>query len=145
MKTPISVVVAIALLSGCATKISGNVRLLDANQQPVTADKPVGVVVNMINTSVPLEQASYAIVTDANGAFVSEKGKLAPGVYKIEAARIGYKTATETVELKKHHTQKIELHLQRIAEGTGRSLRSLGSEQEKIINPGEVNIQPPTM
>ncbi len=136
---------ALLCCSACATRIAGTVRLLEPDMQPVTADQAKGVVVNMINTSAPLEQASYSVATTDTGQFVSEKGKLEPGSYKIEASRIGYLTATQAVELKKRHTQKVELILKKIPEGAHKALRSADSDQDKIINSGEVNIQPPSM
>lgn len=136
---------ALVLLSACSTKINGAVKLVGADLQPVSDDEAKGVVVNMINTSAALGQASYSVLTDEHGLFASESGRLEPGLYKVEVARIGYKTATETVELKKFRSPKIELLLKRIAEGNRKALPGSSSDEDKIINPGEVNIQPPAM
>lgn len=133
------------LMSGCATRIAGTVKLVDPHMQPVMDDKPAGITVNMINTTAALENASHAVKTDEVGAFQSEKGKLVPGLYKIEVSRIGYKTATQTIELKKNKTQNVELFLKKIPEGKRKSIRGSRSDEDKIINPGEVNIQPPLM
>ena len=46
------------LVSGCAATIHGNVRLVDTRQQPVPNESPKGAVVNMINTTAAVEQAS---------------------------------------------------------------------------------------
>lgn len=133
------------MTAGCSAKIAGSVRLVDQNLRPVTSDKPDGIVVNMINTTEALENASHSVRTDAMGNFESEKGRVSKGSYKIEVSRIGYKTSTTTAEVGKFGTTKVELLLKKISEGGSRSIRSKNSDEDKIINPGEVNIQPPTM
>ena len=136
---------AALMTAGCATRIAGSVKLVDPNLQPIANDSPAGIVVNMINTTAALENASHAVKTDDTGAFQSEKDKLVPGIYKIEVSRIGYKTATQSIEVKKNKTLKVELVLKKIPEGKRKSIATDRSDESKIINPGEVNIQPPSM
>jgi len=134
-------------LAACSPKIYGTLQLLDANQQPVPPAKesPEGTVVNMINTTSTLEEASHAVTANAEGKFESEKGKISAGKYKVEAGRIGYQTETQTVEVGKFSGSKVELKLKKISEGKRKSTGASKSDEDKIVNPGEVNIQPPTM
>jgi len=134
-----------ASLAGCAANIHGTVQLVDANLQPVTKDSQQGTVVNMINTTSAVEQASSAVTTDVTGKFESAKGSLRPGTYKVEATRIGYETETQTVEIKAHTRKKVDFKLRRIQEGQRKSIQGSKSDEDKIINPGEVNIQAPIM
>jgi len=135
------------MLFACSPKISGTLQLMDPNMQPIPPAKesPEGTVVNMINTTSTLEQASHAVTVNAEGTYESEKGKLTPGMYKVEASRIGYQTDTQTVEITKFGGKKIEFKLKKIAEGKRKSIEGSRSDEDKIVNPGEVNIQPPTM
>lgn len=134
-------------LAACSPRIYGTLQLMDANMQPVPPlkESPQGTVVNMINTSSTIELASHAVTVDAEGKFESEKGKIAPGIYKVEASRIGFETKTETVEVTKFGGKKVELKLKKIHEGKRKSIEGSKSDEDKIVNPGEVNIQPPTM
>ena len=51
---------ALALaLGGCAASISGTVKVVDRENKPVPDAKVEGIVVNMINTTASIEQASY--------------------------------------------------------------------------------------
>lgn len=131
----------------CAPKIYGTVQLMDANAQPIPAEKETaqGTVVNMINTTTTLEQASQAVTVDADGKFTSLKEFIVPGSYKVEASRIGFMTETRTVEVGKFGGEKVEFMLKKIAEGKRKSIQGAKSDEDKIVNPGEVNIQPPTM
>ncbi|MDH4273825.1 MAG: carboxypeptidase-like regulatory domain-containing protein [Gammaproteobacteria bacterium] len=131
--------------SGCSPKIGGMVKLVDMNNQPVTREKPKDVVINMINTTAALENASHSVKTDEIGQFISEKDKIVPGTYKIEVSRIGYQTATQTVEVGRFSSRTVEIHLKKIPEGKSRSIKGSNSDEDKIINPGEVNIQAPMM
>jgi ABC-type enterochelin transport system substrate-binding protein len=135
------------LLGACAPKIHGTVQLLDANQQPipVATESPQGTVVNMINTTTTLEKASQAVVVDAEGKFESLKDYLIPGMYKVEASRIGFMTETQSVEITKFGGKKADFKLRKIPEGKRRSIEGSKSDEDKIVNPGEVNIQPPAM
>jgi hypothetical protein len=99
----------------------------------------------MINTTTTLEKASGAVVTDAEGRFESAKKYVIPGLYKVEANRIGYMTETQTVKITKFGSKKVELKLKKIPEGKRRTIEGSKSDEDKIVNPGEVNIQPPTM
>jgi len=143
------VVISVLLLSlaACSPKIYGTLQLLDANQQPIppVKESPEGTVVNMINTTSTLEEASHAVAANAEGKFESEKGKIAAGVYKVEASRIGYQTETQTVQVGKFSGTKVDLKLKKISEGKRKSTGASRSDEDKIVNPGEVNIQPPTM
>ncbi|OLC15410.1 MAG: hypothetical protein AUH29_07900 [Candidatus Rokubacteria bacterium 13_1_40CM_69_27] len=118
---------------------------MDANLKPVAKESLQGTVVNMINTTTAVEQASHAATTDVDGKFESAKGRLRPGTYKVEASRIGYETETQTVEIKEHTQKKIEFKLRQIQEGKRKTIQGSKSDEDKIINPGEVNIQAPTM
>ena len=140
-------VIILVLVAACSPKIYGTVQLVDEQMQPIPVEKesPAGTVVNMINTTATLEEASHSVVTDAEGKYKSEKKKIVRGTYKVEANRIGYKTETETVEIGKYTGKKIEFKLKKIREGKRRTIGGASSDEDKIINPGEVNIQPPTM
>jgi len=140
-------IVLLLLLSACSPRIYGTLQLVDTNQQPISPAKesPEGTVVNMINTTSTLEEASHAVTVNIEGKFESVKGKLAPGIYKVEASRIGYLTDTQTVEITKFGGKKVEFKLKKIAEGKRKSIEGSRSDEDKIVNPGEVNIQPPTM
>jgi hypothetical protein len=135
------------MLFGCSPTIYGTLQLMDANMQPIAPAKesPEGTVINMINTTSTLEQASHAVTVSAEGKYESVKGKLTPGLYKVEASRIGYQTDTQTVEITKFGGKKVEFKLKKIAEGKRKSIEGSRSDEDKIVNPGEVNIQPPTM
>jgi len=134
-------------LASCASKIYGTVQLLDEKMQPVPTIKgsPQGTVVNMINTTTTLEKASQAVNVDAEGKFESLKDYIVPGMYKVEASRIGYLTETQSVEITKFGSKKVEFKLRKIPEGKRKSIEGSKSDEDKIVNPGEVNIQPPTM
>ncbi len=135
----------LALVAGCATTIHGTVQLVDSRAQPVAGDSPKGAVVNMINTSAPVEKASSSVVVDEKGEFESARDSIKPGVYKVEASRIGYETRTETVEIGSLFGKKVDFKLQRIEEARRKAIKGATSDEDKIINPGEVNIQPPAM
>ena len=137
--------IGLALLSlvACSAKIYGTVQLVDEDMKPIPDDNPKGTVVNMINTSVSVENASHSVVADEKGKFESEEETITPGVYKVEASRIGYVTETETVEIGSSTSKKLKFALKKIPEGKRRSIAGASSDADKIINPGEVNIQPP--
>jgi hypothetical protein len=137
--------IALALLSltACSAKIYGTVQLVDEDMKPIPDDNPKGTVVNMINTSVSVETASHSVVADEKGKFESEEETITPGVYKVEATRIGYVTETQTVEIGGSTSKKLKFALKKIPEGKRRSIAGASSDADKIINPGEVNIQPP--
>jgi hypothetical protein len=149
MRSAALVLCAALLLSvaACSPKIYGTLQLLDAHQQPVppVQETPDGTVVNMINTTSAIEQASHAVTVNAEGKFESEKGKVMKGLYKVEVSRIGYQTETQTVEVGRFSGKKVDIKLKKIAEGKRRSTEASRSDEDKIVNPGEVNIQPPTM
>ena len=134
----------VLLLSGCSTAIRGTVQLVDARQQPVANDTPKGAVVNMINTQAAVEQASTSAPVNEKGEFESPKDSITKGLYKVEVSRIGYETQTQTVEVGAFGT-KVDFKLRRIDEAKRRSIKGAASDEDKIINPGEVNIQAPSM
>jgi hypothetical protein len=140
-------VVLALVLGACSPKIYGTVQLVDANLQPIPPAKesPQGTVVNMINTTTTLEKASQAVTVDAEGKFESVKDYIIPGTYKVEASRIGFMTDTQTVEITKFGSKKVGFKLRKIPEGKRKSIEGSRSDEDKIVNPGEVNIQPPTM
>jgi hypothetical protein len=143
---PVFIVVALSL-AACSPKIYGTVQLLDANLQPIPAVKegPQGTVVNMINTTTTLEKASHAVNVDAEGKYESVKNNISAGMYKVEASRIGFLTETQSVEVTKFGSKKLDFKLKKIPEGKRKSIEGSKSDEDKIVNPGEVNIQPPTM
>lgn len=140
-------VVLALVLGACSPSIHGTVQLVDANLQPIPPAKesPQGTVVNMINTTTTLEKASQAVIVDAEGKFESVKDYISPGTYKVEASRIGYMTDTQTVEITKFGSKKVDFKLKKIPEGKRKSIEGSKSDEDKIVNPGEVNIEPPTM
>ena len=85
------------------------------------------------------------MAVDAKGHFASVKDSLQPGKYQVEATRIGYMTATKTVDLGKYTQKRLDFNLKRIEEGESKSINGSATDQDKIINPGEVDIQPPMM
>jgi len=137
--------IALMLVSGCAATIHGTVLLVDSRQQPVPNESPKGAVVNMINTTAAVDQASSSATVDEKGQFESPKGRIKPGIYKVEASRIGYETQTETVEIGSFFGKKVEFKLPKIQEAKRKSIKGSATDEDKIINPGEVNIQPPAM
>jgi hypothetical protein len=134
----------VLLLSGCSTAIRGTVQLVDARQQPVANDNPKGAVVNMINTQAAVEQASASAPVNEKGEFESPKDSITKGLYKVEVSRIGYETQTQTVEVGSFGT-KVDFKLRKIEEAKRRSIKGAATDEDKIINPGEVNIQAPSM
>ncbi|MEJ2364754.1 MAG: carboxypeptidase regulatory-like domain-containing protein [Deltaproteobacteria bacterium] len=137
------IALALLFLTACSAKIYGTVRLVDEDMKPIPDDNPKGTVVNMINTSVSVETASHSVVANEEGKFESEEETITPGTYKVEASRIGYQTETQTVKIGDSTSKKLEFALKRIPEGKRRSIAGASSDADKIINPGEVNIQPP--
>jgi hypothetical protein len=59
-------------------------------------------------------------------------------------SRIGYETETQTVEVGSFG-KKLEFKLRKIEEAKRRSFKGAATDEDKIINPGEVNIQAPSM
>lgn len=146
-KTHLLILIAVVpfLFGACSAKIYGKVELVDQKLQPIQGESPQGTVVHMMNTTANLQVASISAIADEKGKFESEKDALTPGKYKVEASRIGYETQTETVEIKGSTREKLEFKLKKIDEGKRKSIESLTSDADKIVNPGEVNIQPPGM
>ena len=136
--------IVLLLLSGCGANIRGVVQLVDERQQPIKNESPKGALVNMINTSAAVDKASASATVDEKGEFESPKDSIKPGVYKVEVSRIGYETQTSTVEVGSFG-KKVEVKLRKIEEAKRRSIKGSTSDEDKIINPGEVNIQPPAM
>lgn len=136
--------IALLLVSGCASSIRGTVQLVDSREQPIPNESPQGTVVNMINTKAAVEQASASVSVDEKGAFASPKDSIKPGLYKVEASRIGYETQTATIEVGSFG-KKVEFKLRRIDEASRKSISGETTDADKIINPGEVNIQAPSM
>jgi len=145
-KTILFAVMMLAV-GACSPKIYGTVQLLDANLQliPPVKESSQGTVVNMINTTTTLDKASGAVISDGEGKFKSAKDYIIPGLYKVEANRIGYMTETQTVKITKFGSKKVEFKLKKIPEGSRKTIEGSKSDEDKIVNPGEVNIQPPTM
>ena len=139
------VAVSVLLLAGCSPKIHGTVQLVDPDLEPLEGEEPKGTVVNMINTTATVQEASYSAIVDEKGKFESEKDAITPGTWKVEAGRIGYETETQTVEIKGSTKKKLDFKLKKIPEGERKSIEGSTTDADKIINPGEVNIRPPGM
>ena len=137
--------VSVLLLAGCSPKIHGTVQLVDPNLEPLEGETAQGTVVNMINTTATVQEASYAAIVDEKGKFESEKEAITPGTWKVEAGRIGFETETQTVEIKGSTKKKLDFKLKKIPEGERKSIEGSTTDADKIINPGEVNIRPPGM
>ena len=135
---------ALLLVCGCAANIRGTVQLVDSRQQPIPAESPKGAVVNMINTKVAVEQASASVSVDEKGEFESPKDSIKPGVYKVEVSRIGYETKKEG-RGNLSRVSKAGSNLRKIDEAKRKSIKGSTTDEDKIINPGEVNIQAPAM
>lgn len=135
---------AVAAMSGCGASIRGTVQLVDSGQQPVTNESPKGTVVNMINTKAAVDQASASAAVDEKGEFASPKDGIKSGIYKVEVSRIGYETQTETIEVGSFG-KKVQFKLRKIEEAKRKSIKGSATDEDMIINPGEVNIQPPAM
>ena len=144
-RSSVVVMVLAAVLPACSARIYGTVQLVDANLQPIAKESPQGTVVNMINTTATLEEASRAVTTDAEGKFETGKDSPPSGTYRVEASRIGYETETQTVEIGSYTRKKVEFKLKKIEEARRRTITGATSDADKIVNPGEVNIQPPSM
>jgi hypothetical protein len=137
----------VVLLSACAPSIRGTVQLVDLNNKPLPAAvaSPEGSVVNMINTSAAVEQASYSVTTGPDGKYESAKDMIKQGKYEVEVSHIGFQTETRTVEVGTFSSPTVDVNLRKIKENRRRSIKGSHSDEDKIINPGEVNIQPPSM
>ncbi|MFA6903938.1 MAG: carboxypeptidase-like regulatory domain-containing protein [Gallionellaceae bacterium] len=137
----------VTMLSACAPSIRGTIQLVDANNKPipVAVASPEGAVVNMINTSAAVEEASYSVTTAADGKFESAKDVIKKGKYQVEITHLGFQTETRTVEVTTFSSPKVDVSLRKIHEGRRKSIRGSRSDEDKIVNPGEVNIQPPSM
>lgn len=135
------------LLSACAPSIRGTIQLVDANNRPIPAAiaSPEGAVVNMINTTEAVEQASHSVTIAADGKFESAKDAIKKGKYQIEVTHIGFQTETRSVEVGSFSSPTVDISLRKIPEGRRKSIRGSRTDEDKIINPGEVNIQPPSM
>ncbi len=137
----------VSALSACAPSIRGTIQLVDANNKPLSAEvaSPAGAVVNMINTSAAVEDASYSVTTAADGKFESAKDMIKKGKYQVEVSQIGFQTETRTVEVSTFSNPTVNVNLHKIPESRRRSIRGSRTDEDKIVNPGEVNIQPPSM
>lgn len=141
----VTLIMTATLTASCSPRIYGRLDLIDAGMRPVATDNAQGTVVNMMNTTAPLEKASHAAAVDAKGEYTSAKGAILRGMYKVEASRIGYVTETQTVEIGRFTRKKVEFKLKKIDEGKRKAIEGAASDEDKIINPGEVNLQPPLM
>ena len=136
--------VAVMALAGCAANISGTVRVAAAPGQAAADGKLEGIVINVINTTGSLENASHSVKTDSKGRFSVDAKQLKPGTYKFEANEPGFLPVSKTIEFK-DTSRELELELKPLPTSGSRSFRNMQSDRDKIINPGEVNIQPPSM
>ena len=140
----VALIAPLLLVSGCGATIRGTVQLVDSRQQPIANESPKGAVVNMMNTTAAVDQASASASVDEKGEFESPKDSIKPGVYKVEVSRIGYETQTQTIEVGSFG-KKVEFKLRKIEEAKRKSIKGLATDKDMIINPGEVNIQAPAM
>jgi hypothetical protein len=136
--------ITLLALSGCGATIRGTVQLVDGRDQPVANESPKGTLINMINTTAAVEKASSSASADEKGEFEAPKDSIQKGIYKVEASRIGYETQSQTVEVGSFGT-KVQIKLKRIEEAKRKSIKGSSTDEDKIINPGEVNIQAPAM
>ncbi len=141
----VTLLLTAALTASCSPKIYGRLDLVDANLKPVPTDNAAGTVVNMMNTTAPLEKASHVAYVDAKGEYQSAEDAITRGFYKVEARRIGYETETRTVEIGRFTRKKVDFKLKKIDEGKRKAIEGASSDEDKIINPGEVNLQPPSL
>lgn len=132
------------LLAGCASTITGSVKFAGQGNKPEQDAKLEGIVVNLINTTSQIGDASYSVKTDKKGRFETDSKQLKAGTYKIEVNEPGYLPTSKTIEFK-DSSREVELELKKIPMGGSRTYRGMQSDKDKIINPGEVNIQPPSM
>ena len=137
----------VTLLSACAPSIRGSIQLVDANNKPIpiAISSPDGAVVNMINTSAAVEEASHSITVAADGKFESAKDVIKKGKYQVEVSHLGFQTETRAVEVTTFSSPTVDVNLRKIPEGRRKSIRGSRSDEDKIVNPGEVNIQPPSI
>jgi hypothetical protein len=136
--------IALLVFSGCGATIRGTVQLVDGRDQPVANESPKGTLINMINTTAAVDKASASATADEKGEFEAPKDSIQTGIYKVEASRIGYETQSGTFEVGNFGT-KIRIKLRKIEEAKRKSIKGSSTDEDKIINPGEVNIQAPAM
>ncbi len=132
------------LLSGCASVITGELKFVDRENKPEADSKLEGIVVNLINTTSSIDTASYSVKTDTRGKFETDSKFVKPGTYKIEVNEPGYLPVSKTIELK-DSSRTVEIVLKKMPIGSAKTYRGMQSDKDKIINPGDVNIQPPSM
>ncbi len=149
MKTHLVAVLAFAFIcTSCAhvmvwrsPGISGQVRLVDSKGNEVTGNLK-GIVVNMINLSGELGETSASAITDATGSF--GKSELSKGAYKIEVIKEGFKVGVLEVNLGSHERLSLQVELTRLSASKRKTIK-MRKGREEINNPGQVNIQPPSM
>lgn len=153
MQKSLPIALLTLLLSACAANITGSVKFTEPESKAAdsgSADKSAqdsrleGIVVNMINITSQIGEASYSVKTDNKGKFAADPKQLKPGTYKIEVNEPGYLPVSKTIEFK-DSSREVELELKKMPTGASRTYRGPQSDKDKIINPGEVNIQPPSM
>jgi hypothetical protein len=137
----------VILLSACAPSIHGTIQLVDANNKPLPAvvASPEGSVVNIINPSAAVEDASYSVTTGMDGKFETAKDTIKRGKYQVEISHLGFQSESRTVEVGTFSSPAVDVNLRKIYEGKRKSIKGSRSDEDKIVNPGEVNIQPPSM
>lgn len=145
--TLIATAAIVFLLTACAPSIHGTIQLVDANNKPLPADvaSAEGSVVNMINTSAAVENASFSVTTDVTGKFESAKDTIKKGKYQVEINHLGFQSESRAVEVGTFFSPAVDVNLRKIYEGRRKSIKGSRSDEDKIVNPGEVNIQPPSM
>lgn len=135
-------IIGVFFLISCSPKIYGTVQLVNSELEPLE-ESSQGTVVNMMNTTEKVEKASTSAIVNEEGEFESPEDSITEGTYKVEVSRIGFETETRTVEIGGSTREKLEIQLKKIDESKRKSISGSSTDADKIINPGEVNIQPP--
>jgi hypothetical protein len=120
-----------ASLVACSPKIYGRVDLFDPSMAPLKDEGPEDTVINMINTTSGLDNASYSVNTDKNGSFESEKKAIAKGV-QGRGAQDRLRDRDPTVEVGSFSSAKLEFKLKKILEGKRKSLENARSERTRL-------------
>ncbi len=149
MKKQFALLLTLAFIAnGCAHLMvwrspgfSGQVRLVNKKGGEVKGNLK-GIVINMINLSGELGKTSASAVTDEKGHFA--KTELTKGAYKIEVMKDGFKVAVLEVSLGSHERRSLLVDLVRLSASKRKSIK-MKKGREEIRNPGQVNIQPPSM
>ena len=67
------------------------------------------------------------------------------GKYNVAVSHCGLQPETRSVEVGQVSSPTVDVDLKRIQEGRRKTIKGSRSDEDMIVNPGEVNIQPPSM